>query len=163
MSSGKAANIRIENVERLDPAEIDRMINEAQTYKAADEAALARAEARRGLEAYVYRVRGLLRDKQLRGKMDEEDAETVRTALDNADAWADREDEAGADLLDLKLDELKGEISPVLERYGVSAEEGGAGGPGPTTISASLATRRVVGEPNHVREVSGERSRCCSR
>ena len=130
MSSGKAAKIRIENVERLDPAEIDRMINEAQTYKAADEAALARAEARRGLEAYVYRVRGLLRDKQLRGKMDEEDAETVRTALDNADAWADREDEAGADLLDLKLDELKGEISPVLERYGVSAEEGGAGGGG---------------------------------
>ena len=54
----------------------------------------------------------------------------MRTALDNADAWADREDEAGADLLDLKLDELKGEISPVLERYGVSAEEGGEGGGG---------------------------------
>ena len=129
ITSGKAANIRIENVERLKPDEIERMVSEAQTYKDADERALARAEARRGLETYVHRVRGLLRDKELRGRMDEEDAESLRSALDECDAWADGEDAAPADELADKLAELKRIVAPILERYGTGiSDDDGAGG-----------------------------------
>ena len=69
-TSGKAATIRIDNVERLDPHDIERMVREAQTYKDADAAALARADARVRLERYVHRCRQLLRDKDLRGRME---------------------------------------------------------------------------------------------
>ena len=63
-------------------------------------------------------------DRQIRGN------QGVRNVVRRHGASGSVSHEAGADLLDAKLDELKAEIAPVLERYGVSAEEGGAGGGG---------------------------------
>ena len=132
LTSGKAATIRIENVERLNAEEIAHLIHEAEQYKAADAAAAARAAARVRLEGYVYQSRVLLKDKELRGRMDEEDADTIRTALDEADAWADG---PGADAseaeLQQKLEELReGEVARLFAKYGASLDgsDGGGGG-----------------------------------
>jgi chaperone protein DnaK len=121
-TSGKAANIRIENVDRLDAQEIERLVQEAEAYKHEDAKAFARVQSRTRLEVYVYRCRGLLRDKDLRGRMDEDDAESIRVALDAADSWADSNTDASADALDAKVEELRAGAGETLGKYGVSAE-----------------------------------------
>ena len=127
-TSGREATIRIENVERLDPQEIDRMVREAQTFKEADGRALERVEAKAKLEMYAKRSRDLLRDKELRGKMDEAETEEVRAAVEDADAWADTSaDGASAAQIQQKLAALATAVRHVFDRYGVSAEEGGGG------------------------------------
>ena len=125
-TSGKEATIRIENVERLDPQEIDRMVREAQTFKEADGRALERVEAKAKLEMYAKRTRDLLRDKELRGKMDEAETEEVRAAVEEADAWADTSaDTASAAQIQTKMDALTTAVRHVFDKYGVSADEGG--------------------------------------
>jgi len=122
-TSGKAANIQIENVERLNPEEIERMVNEAQTFKEADSRALERVEARAKLEMYAHRCRNLLRDKDLRGRMEADDAEAVRTAVDEADEWADDSGErANAAAFLQRLDLLTATVMPIFERNGVAAD-----------------------------------------
>ena len=124
VTSGKQAQIRIDNVDRLQPEEINRLINEAEQYKNADEEALLRVDARTRLESYVHRCRGLLRDKELRGRMEDDDSELVRAELDVVDEWADAEAHASADDNERKLEALKGNLEAVFAKYGVSALDG---------------------------------------
>merc|ERR1711869_66712 len=56
--SGKQNQITITNDKgRLSQAEIDRMVNEAEKYKAEDEANKSKIEAKNGLENYCFTVR----------------------------------------------------------------------------------------------------------
>ena len=124
MTSGTEATIRIENVDRLKPEEIDRLVAEAEKYKQEDELALARVDARTRLEGYVHKVRTLLRDKELRGRMVEDDAEGIKSALDLSDEWADSNEQASAEEIEEKLTSLREQCTGVLQKYGVSADGG---------------------------------------
>merc|ERR1712072_550622 len=54
-STGKDAHIQIKNESnRLSQSDIDRMVNEAEQFKAEDESMKVRIEAKNGLENYVY-------------------------------------------------------------------------------------------------------------
>jgi len=131
-TSGKAAQIRIENVDRLQPDDIERMVNEAAQYKAADEAALRRVHARSDLETFVHRCRTQLREKELRGRMEEDDLEAVLAALDQADEFADSDGGASAEEFEILLQDLKeGSVGPRLAKYDVYIDgtQAGEGGP----------------------------------
>jgi len=131
ITSGTKAAIRIENVDRLQPEDIERMVADAAKYKAADEAALARAHARTELETYLYRCRGALRDKELRGRLEEEDYDAIVTALDEMDEWVDSADgSASSDEFSARLQSLQGElVGPRLAKYDVHIDGGGGGAP----------------------------------
>jgi len=137
MTSGTQANIRIENVDRLQPEDIDRLMAEAEKFKAEDEAALARVDARTRLESYVHRCRTLLKDKALRGRMDEDDSDAVRSALDLADEWADANANASVEELDERLAMLREQTSGVFAKYGAAADDG----------AESISFDDDVGEP----------------
>jgi len=137
MTSGTQANIRIENVDRLQPEDIDRLMAEADKFKAEDEAALARVDARTRLESYVHHCRTLLKDKALRGRMDEDDSDAVRSALDLADEWADANANASVEELDERLAMLREQTSGVFAKYGAAADDG----------AESISFDDDVGEP----------------
>jgi L1 cell adhesion molecule like protein len=75
-SSGKSTNIQITNDKgRLSQEEIDRMVEEAERYKAEDEEVRLKIDARNNLDGYLFQIRTGLKDKtipdELQEKMEE--------------------------------------------------------------------------------------------
>eukprot|EP00611_Tribonema_gayanum_P006477 TRINITY_DN1575_c0_g1_i2.p1 TRINITY_DN1575_c0_g1~~TRINITY_DN1575_c0_g1_i2.p1 ORF type:complete len:596 (+),score=258.26 TRINITY_DN1575_c0_g1_i2:62-1789(+) len=70
-STGKENKITITNDKgRLSAEEIERMVEEAERYKAEDEVNKQRIEAKNGLENYAYSMRNTLNDPKVSEKMD---------------------------------------------------------------------------------------------
>ena len=90
----------------------------------ADEAALQRVDVRTRLEAYVHRCRQLLKDKDLRGRMEDDDSDRVRMELETTDEGIDANQHASADETESKLDALREGVGGVFRRYDVAVEEG---------------------------------------
>ena len=129
VTSGTEAKITIQNADRLSPEDVERMVNEAASYKDADAQALGRVEARVRLEQYVHACRKLLKDVELRNRMLEEDVLSATSDLDTVDAWLDDSGDHSAAEYDERLAELRDKsVGPVFERYDVSPDGGGSGG-----------------------------------
>merc|ERR1712110_75539 len=68
-STGKSNQITITNEKgRLSQAEIDKMVSEAEKYKAEDEANKNKIEAKNGLENYCFQVRNSMDEEKLKEK-----------------------------------------------------------------------------------------------
>jgi len=125
-TSGKKAQIRIENKDKLSDEQVDRMVKEAEDFKDDDQKALERVEARTALESYIHQVKGRLRDKELRGRMEEDDAASIQADLRAADDWIDSVDGASREEYEEKLQELQQvSVGPLLEKYGDGSMMGG--------------------------------------
>merc|ERR1719231_615854 len=62
-STGKEQNITITNDKgRMSADEIERLVQEAERYKAEDEANKGRVEAKNGLENYAFQIRNSIND-----------------------------------------------------------------------------------------------------
>ena len=61
------------------------MVREAAEWNEEDQIAVGRVEALGRLEAYVYDARTALKDKALRGRMEEDDLLAVQEALADTD------------------------------------------------------------------------------
>merc|ERR1711861_115833 len=57
------------------PEEIERLVQEAERYKAEDEANRARVEAKNSLENYAFQMRNSINDEKMAGQMKPEDKE----------------------------------------------------------------------------------------
>ncbi|KAF8547463.1 heat shock protein 70 [Imleria badia] len=83
--TGKSNHITITNDKgRLSKQEIERMVNEAEKFKAEDEAAAARLQAKNGLQSYVYKLRSWLTDEKVK----------LESAVDDAIVWLDNSQQA---------------------------------------------------------------------
>ena len=77
-STGKECRITITNAHvRLSKEEIEKMVEDAETYKAEDEANKDRIEAKNGLENHAYNLKNTMDDEKLRDKIDAGDKETI--------------------------------------------------------------------------------------
>merc|ERR1719162_377042 len=73
-STGKEDKITITNDKgRLSQDEIERMVSEAEKYKAEDDANRNRIESKNGLENYAYSMKSTMADEKLAGKLSESD------------------------------------------------------------------------------------------
>merc|ERR1711941_162353 len=81
--SGKAEKITITNDKgRLSKEEIERMVADAEKYKAEDDAAAERIKARNGLESYTYNLRNSLNEEAFASKLDASDKDNLKKAID---------------------------------------------------------------------------------
>jgi len=81
-TTGKSNRITITNDKgRLSKEEIERMVQEAEKYRAEDELAAARITAKNGLESYAYNLRNSLTDDKLAGKFDPADKSKLESAV----------------------------------------------------------------------------------
>jgi heat shock protein 1/8 len=79
-SSGKSTNIKITNDKgRLSQEEIDRMVEEAERYKAEDEEVRLKIDARNNLDGYLFQIRSDFKEKTIPDEFQEKmsDAEKL--------------------------------------------------------------------------------------
>jgi len=82
-STGKENKITITNDKgRLSQDEIERMVSEAEKYKAEDDANRNRIEAKNGLENYCYSLKGSISGDEVASKMDPADKTTLEGKIE---------------------------------------------------------------------------------
>merc|ERR1711912_160430 len=128
-TTGQKNKITITNDKgRLSKDDIERMVQEAEKYKAEDEEHKKKVEAKNALEKYAYNMRNTLNDEKVAGKIDAADKETITKAIDDAIEWLDANQLAEVDEFQDKLKELEGICNPVIQK--MYAAGGGGGMPG---------------------------------
>ncbi|XP_066907097.1 heat shock 70 kDa protein-like, partial [Halyomorpha halys] len=121
-STGKSKNIRIENNKgRLSKEEIERMVNEAERYKAEDDAQRERIAARNQLESYVFSVKQAA--DEAGDKLSEDEKSKIRTRCDETMRWLDNNSLADKEEYEHKLQELQKECVSYMTRM----HNGGSG------------------------------------
>merc|ERR1712187_164488 len=89
-STNKQSKITITNDQgRLSKEEIERMVNDADKFKAEDEKQKERIAAKNGLESYCFNMKSTLDDKKLKEKSSEDDQKTILDKCNEAISWLD--------------------------------------------------------------------------
>merc|ERR1719222_795821 len=128
-STGKEQKITIKNDKgRLSQDEIDRMVDEAERYKAEDEANRVRVEAKNSLENYCYSMKNTMSDEKLASKLSDDDKSTVTSKIDETTSWLDANQMAEKEEYEAKQKELEAVVNPILAALG--GGPGGGGMPG---------------------------------
>ena len=139
-STGRSNKITITNdKDRLSAAEVERMVADAEKYKAEDDAQREKITARNGLENYAFAIQNTIREHG--DKLSTEDKQLVENKVKEALDWLDRNTLADKEEYDDKLQELQTECGPVMtklhngggtDRCAPGAEAYGSGRSGPT-------------------------------
>merc|ERR1711881_691173 len=118
--TGKTNKIVITNDKgRLSKEDIERMLAEAEKYKAEDEAEAGRISAKNGLESYAYSLKNTLSDSKVDEKLDASDKEKLKAEIDKTISWLDENQTATKDEYEAQQKELEGVANPImLEFYG---------------------------------------------
>mmetsp|Transcript_5979 Transcript_5979/g.19780 ORF Transcript_5979/g.19780 Transcript_5979/m.19780 type:complete len:653 (-) Transcript_5979:61-2019(-) len=128
-STGKEQKITIKNDKgRLSQDEIDRMVDEAERYKAEDEANKVRVEAKNSLENYCYSMKNTMSDEKLAAKLSDDDKSTVNAKITETTSWLDANQMAEKEEYEAKQKELEAIVNPILQNLGGGAGAGGMPG-----------------------------------
>ena len=129
-STGKEQKIQIKNDKaKLSAEEIERLVAEAEKYKAEDEATRATIEAKNGLDSYLFQMKSNV--SSLNDKMDPEDQETINLALKETTEWLDENQHGTKDEYETKQKELDSKILPILTKVMDPNVMGGMSGMAP--------------------------------
>merc|ERR1712185_404325 len=110
---------------RLSKDDIERMVQEAEKYKAEDESNKSRVEAKNTLENYAYSMRNSMEDEKLKDKIDDADKEKLKAAIDETISWLDANQMGEKDEFDAKQKDLEAIANPIMMKAYQAA--GGAG------------------------------------
>jgi L1 cell adhesion molecule like protein len=128
-STGQKNKITITNDKgRLSKEEIERMVQEAEKYKAEDEEHKKKVEAKNGLENYAYNMKNTMNDENVGGKLDADDKAKIEAAVEETITWLDGNQTAEIDEFEDKLKEIEGICNPIISKMYQGA--GGAPPPG---------------------------------
>lgn len=98
-STGRSANITISNaVGKLTSEDIDKMISDAENFKAQDEAFAKRHEAKQHLESYIQSIESSVTDPAVASKLKRNAQEKVESALADAMSALEVKDASADDL-----------------------------------------------------------------
>merc|ERR1712060_56674 len=107
---------------------IDRMVQEAEKFKAEDEVNKQKIEAKNGLENYCFTMRNTLSEEKLKEKFEGGDKEKIEKAVQDTLDWLDKNQLAEKDEFEAKQKELEGVVNPIMMKVYQAA--GGGGMPG---------------------------------
>lgn len=121
-TTGKAQNITIKNDKgRMSAEEIERLVEEAERFKAEDDANRARIESKNGLENYIFQVRSTANDEATKDKLDDTDRETILSACKDASQWLDSNQNAEKEAFEDRQKSLETIVLPILQKMGAHA------------------------------------------
>jgi len=125
-STGKSNQITITNEKgRLSQSEIDRMVQEAEKYRAEDEANKSKIEAKNGLENYCFTMRNTLQEEKLKDKFEGDDKDKIEKAVQETLDWLDKNQLAEKDEFEAKQKEIEGIVNPIMMKVYQAAGGGG--------------------------------------
>jgi len=126
-STGRENKITITNDKgRLSSEEVERMVAEAEKYKAEDEANASRIQAKNGLENYCYSMKNTMNDEKLKGKVSDEDKATIIGKVEETIKWLDANQENEKEEYEAKQKELEETCNPIMQK--MYAQGGAPGG-----------------------------------
>jgi len=126
-STGKQNKITITNDKgRLSKEDIERMVNDAEKFKADDEKQKERISAKNGLESYCFNMKTTLDDEKVKDKISEDDMKKITDKCDEAIKWLDANQLAEVEEFNDKQKEVEGVCNPIITKLYQGA--GGAGG-----------------------------------
>jgi heat shock protein 1/8 len=137
-SSGKTEKITITNEKgRLSAEDIDKMVADAEKYKAEDEQQKERISAKNSLESYCFNMKATAEDGQLKDKIPESDRTKLLEACNGAIKWLDANQTAETDEFKDKQKEIESICNPIVSKLyqqgqgqgGQGSQPNGAGGP----------------------------------
>ncbi|CDH57025.1 heat shock cognate 70 [Lichtheimia corymbifera JMRC:FSU:9682] len=129
-TTGKSNKITITNDKgRLSKEDIERMVADAEKYKAEDEASASRIQAKNGLESYAFNLRNTLQEEKVASAMEEADKTKLNSAIDETIKWLDESQEASKEEYESKQKELEEVANPIMMK--IYQQAGGAPGAAP--------------------------------
>jgi L1 cell adhesion molecule like protein len=133
--TGNVNKITITNEKgRLSKEQIERMVNEAEKYKAEDDKIKKKIEAKNGLENYAYNMKNTLGDDKVASQLEPADKAAIEKAVEEAISWLDKNQLAEVEEFEHKQKELEGVCNPIITKMyqksggGEGGFPGGAGG-----------------------------------
>uniref|UniRef100_A0A671QE90 Uncharacterized protein n=1 Tax=Sinocyclocheilus anshuiensis TaxID=1608454 RepID=A0A671QE90_9TELE len=137
-STGKENKITITNDKgRLSKEEIERMVQDADKYKAEDDLQREKIAAKNSLESYAFSLKNSVEDENLKGKISEDDKKKVIEKCNKAISWLENNQLADKEEYEHQLKELEKVCNPIITKL----YQGGmpAGGCGAQTRGSSRA------------------------
>jgi len=114
-STGKAEKITITNdSSRLNKEDIERMVKDAEKFKAEDDRTREKVEAKNKLENYCYNVKStVLGEEKMKSALGA-DLSTVEKLVEETLRWLDDNQSATTEEFQAKLKEVEGTLSPLI-------------------------------------------------
>merc|ERR1712166_1036702 len=128
--TGKQNKITITNDKgRLSKEDIEKMVNDAEKFKAEDEAVAAKVQAKNGFENYCFQMKNTLDDEKLKAAFTEDDKKLIQETSAEGLQWLEGNAEADAEVIEGKQKELEAKFNPIMMRvYQATGGAPGAGG-----------------------------------
>merc|ERR1711907_404909 len=125
-STGKENKITITNEKgRLSQEEIDRMVSDAEKYKAEDDANKNRIEAKNALENYCFSLKSSISGEEMQNKISESDKSVLESKIDDTIKWLDENQNAEIEEYQEKQKSLTDVATPILQS--MAGNDGGTG------------------------------------
>merc|ERR1740123_2147766 len=116
-STGNQNKITITNDKgRLSKEDIEKMVNDAEKFKADDDAQREKMSARNELETYCFNMKSTIEGRSVRQKMTTSDLKTVENACDEALRWLEVNRDADLDDLQEKRKVAEAACGPCITR-----------------------------------------------
>jgi len=120
-------NITITNdAGRLTKTEIEKMVADAEKYKAEDELIKKKIEAKNGLEHYCFQMKNTLNEEKLKEHFTQDDKRLIEDASAEGLQWLEGNQDADADAIEGKKKEIEAKFNPIMMRV-YQASGAGAG------------------------------------
>jgi len=116
-SSGKSEKITITNDKgRLSSEDIEKMVADAEKFKAEDDVQKERISAKNGLESYCFNMKSTVEDDKFKDKISESDLKTISEKCQETIGWLDQNQTAEIDEYKHKQKEIEGICNPIVSK-----------------------------------------------
>merc|ERR1712240_11511 len=130
-STNKGNKITITNDQgRLSKEDIERMVNDAEKFKADDEKQKERIAAKNGLESYCFNMKSTVEDDKFKDKVPEEDRNKILEACNEAIKWLDANQLGEKEEYEHKQKEIEQICNPIITKMYQAAGGAPGGMPG---------------------------------
>jgi len=143
-AGGKTQKITITNDKgRLSKEDIEKMVQDAEKFKAEDDVQKQRIDAKNGLESYCFQIKSSLEEPNLKDKIPEADKTAVLNKVNETVSWLDGNQTAETDEFKDKQKELESVVNPVMQKLYSSATGGSQTASAPHTHGSGPTVEEV--------------------
>ncbi|XP_063794112.1 heat shock 70 kDa protein-like [Pseudophryne corroboree] len=116
-SSGKQNKITITNDKgRLSKEDIEKMVQEAERYKADDDAQREKIAAKNSLESYAFNIKSMVEDEAMKGKISEEEKRIISEKCKETMSWLENNQLAEKEEYAHQQKELEKVCQPIITK-----------------------------------------------
>merc|ERR1712001_330619 len=147
-STGKENKITITNDKgRLSKEDIEKMVNEAEKYKAEDEKQRERISAKNGLESYCFNMKSTMDEEKVKSAISESDKKKIKDKCDECIKWLDANQMGEKDEYGDKQKEVEAVCNPIIPNLYSGAGGGAPGGGMPGGMPGAMPDGMPGGGP----------------